>query len=262
MKPDYKNWVPKGLLAGFYIGDVVSLIILLIIRNAEIFTGTALTVATIIVGILFLAFVFMSVYLTNLYCAFSYTGKKQISARIVNKVSDYVKLPENGEGLDVGCGSAALTISCARKNPQGKMTGLDRWGKEYASFSKQLCENNARAEGVENISFVQGDACKLDFPDETFDVITSNYVYHNIPSRDRQSIILESLRTLKKGGTFVIHDYFTKAKYGDLTKLFNKLEDMGYEKVEFLDTTTGLFFTPKESAILGLKGSGLLNGKK
>ncbi len=38
------------------------------------------------------------------------------------------------------------------------MQGIDRWGKEYASFSKQLCENNSEAEGVDNTSFAQGDA--------------------------------------------------------------------------------------------------------
>ena len=43
-------------------------------------------------------------------------------------------------GLDVGCGSGALTIACAKRNPQGKMVGIDRWGKEYASFSLPLCE--------------------------------------------------------------------------------------------------------------------------
>ena len=75
------------------------------------------------------------------------------------------------------------------------MTGIDRWGREYASFNKELCEGNARAEGVTNVRFRQGDATHLDFPDETFDAVASNYVYHNIPSKDRQAILLETLRT-------------------------------------------------------------------
>ncbi len=125
--------------------------------------------------------------------------KKQLSRRIIDKVSDCVKLPENGVGLDIGCGSGALTIACARENPKASMVGLDRRGREYASFNKSLCQNNAKAEGVsERTSFVQGDACKLDFPDEHFDAVTSNYCYHNIPSRNRQEIILETLRVLKK----------------------------------------------------------------
>ena len=58
------------------------------------------------------------------------------------------------------------------------MVGIDRWGKEYASFNLPLCERNAEAEGVQNVSFSRGNAVKLDFPDETFDAVTSNYVYH------------------------------------------------------------------------------------
>ena len=84
-------------------------------------------------------------------------------------------IPDGGVGLDVGCGSAALTIACAKKNPNARMIGIDRWGKEYASFSKNLCESNAVAEGVSNTTFQQGDAVKLDFDDETFDAVTSNY---------------------------------------------------------------------------------------
>ena len=53
------------------------------------------------------------------------------------------------------------------------MVGIDRWGVEYASYSRKLCERNAQAEGVDNAAFQKGDARHLDFPDETFDAVTS-----------------------------------------------------------------------------------------
>ena len=108
----------------------------------------------------------------------------------------------------------------------------------------------------------QGNALKLDFPDETFDLVTSNYVYHNIPSRDRQAILLETLRTLKKGGMFAIHDIFSKSKYGDMQAFVQSLKKAGYEEVELIDTSSGLFMTKKEGTWLGLAGSALLIGKK
>ena len=37
---------------------------------------------------------------------------------------------------------------------------------------------------------------KLDFPDESFDAVTSNYVYHNITGADKQALLLETLRVL------------------------------------------------------------------
>ena len=146
--------------------------------------------------------------------------------------------------------------------PGAQVTGIDRWGKEYASFNKPLCEENARAEGVENISFMKGDATHLEFPNETFDAVASNYVYHNIPSRDRQAILLETLRTLKKGGTFAIHDIFSAGKYGDMQSFMKKLEEMGYEKVELIDTANGKWMSKGEAGWMGLSGSALLTGKK
>ena len=161
-----------------------------------------------------------------------------------------------------GYGSGALAIAIAKRNPKAEVIGVDRWGKEYASFNKPLCENNAKAEGVENVSFRQGDATHLDFPDETFDTVASNYVYHNIPSKDRQAILLETLRTLKKGGTFAIHDIFSEAKYGDMQFFIKKLKEMGYEKVDLIDTTNDKWIMKSEAHWMGLSGSALLTGTK
>jgi len=197
-----------------------------------------------------------------MYRAFDYNGKRKMSKQIIDGIAEYVDLPEGGKCLDVGCGSGALAIAVAKRNPKAQVTGIDRWGKEYASFNKPLCESNAQAEGVENVIFRQGDATKLAFADETFDAVASNYVYHNIPSKDRQAILLETLRTLKKGGTFAIHDIFSKGKYGDMDAFLAKLKEMGYEKAELIDTTDGRWIRKGEAGWMGLSGSALLTGKK
>ena len=74
--------------------------------------------------------------------------------------------------------------------------------------------------------------------------------------------MLETFRVLKKGGTFAIHDLFTKQKYGDMTAFVQKLKELGFEKVELIDTTNGMFMSPKEAKWLALSGSALLVGKK
>ncbi len=202
-----------------------------------------------------------SVWMILLYRAFSYDGKRQMSRQIIEGIAGYVKLPDGGKGLDVGCGSGALAIACAKRNPTASFVGIDRWGKEYASYNKPLCESNAKAEGVNNVSFERGDATHLDFPDESFDAVVSNYVYHNI-SGDRQAYLLETLRVLKKGGTFAIHDIFSKSRYGDMQAFAQKLKGMGYENVRLIDTTDGIFMTKKEAAWMELAGSALLIGEK
>lgn len=263
MKPNYKNWVPAGMVAGFWTGTVIAFV------SAGVFAALGFAKGLKWAVVLFAVFAFVGAvlcvigaFMQTWHNAFSYNGKRKMSKGIVEGIAEYLYLPEGGACLDVGCGSGALTIAIAKRNPKCKIVGCDRWGLDYASFSKTLCENNARAEGVENVSFEAGDACKLPYPDERFDAITSNYVYHNIPSKDRQSILLESLRTLKKGGTFVIHDLFTKQKYGDMQGFIKKLKDLGYEKAELIDTTKGVFMSESEAKRLFLSGSAILLGKK
>lgn len=254
MKPNYKNWMPKGMIWSFAAGAAVALALTLIVGANWL---------KIILLILTLVLAGVTVWTLLMYRAFSYDGKRQMSRQIIDGVAEYVKLPEGGRCLDVGCGSGALAIAVAKRNPQGTVTGIDRWGAEYASFSKKLCEENSKAEGVaERTAFAQGDALKLDFPDGIFDAVTSNYVYHNIPGRDRQAILMETLRVLKKGGTFAIHDIFSKDKYGDMQSFVTKLKDLGYEHVELIPTDNGRFMSPWEAKWMALSGSAILFGRK
>ncbi|MBR1677790.1 MAG: class I SAM-dependent methyltransferase [Clostridia bacterium] len=263
MKPDYKNWVPTGMVVGFWIATAFAAIL------SDVFAVLGFTSQTLweiilfaVFAVLTLALLVFSVYMLIWHNTFSYTGKRQMSKHIVEGVADLVRIHAGGTCLDVGCGSGALSIAVAKRNPNATVVGVDRWGKDYASFSRELCKKNAMAEGVKNIAFDKGDATALKFSDEMFDAVTSNYVYHNIPSKDRQSILLETLRVLKKGGTFAIHDIFCKAKYGDMQAFVRKLKSMGYEKVELIDTTKGKFMSEKEAKFLFLSGSAILFGKK
>jgi ubiquinone/menaquinone biosynthesis C-methylase UbiE len=260
MKPDYKNWMPKGMIYAFLAAFLGCAAVLVIFRLA-LTEGTLKTILTVVFAVLTLLFCVLTKWSILMYRAFDYNGKRQMAKQIIEGTAAYVNLPDGGKCLDVGSGSGALAIAVAKRNPRAEVIGIDRWGKEYASFSKTLCENNAKAEGVTHIYFSQGDATKLRFQDETFDAVCSNYVYHNIPG-DRQAYLLETLRTLKKGGTFAIHDIMSRTKYGDMQAFIKKLKDMGYEKVELIDTTNGMFMTKWEATWMALSGSAILTGIK
>ncbi len=261
MKPDYKNWMPKGLILSALGLTAFFLILSLVLGLTNITGGRLRTVLCIVFLIGTLMGVCVSVWMILMYRAFSYHCKRQMAKQIIDGIAEYVRMPDGGKGLDVGCGSGALAIACAKRNPKASVIGIDRWGREYASFNKTLCENNAKAEGVSNVTFLRGDAAALDFPDGSFDAVMSNYVYHNIPG-SRQAYLLETLRVLKKGGTFALHDIFSKAKYGDMQAFLEKLRDMGYESAELIDTTDGRFMTRQESSWMALSGSALLAGRK
>ncbi len=263
MAANYKNWVPNGMIAGLSCATGVL---------AACTAGTALfgkkldprirTAAIAVAGVGTAACGAALAWSVMAHKKFSYDGSRQLSKEIVDGVASYVYLPKDGKGLDVGCGSGALTIACAKRNPQGTFIGIDRWGKEYASFNRELCEQNAEEEDVDNVSFEQGDAVKLDFPDEYFDAVTSNYVYHNINGVNKQELLLETLRVLKKGGCFVIHDIMSNGRYGDMEQFAEKLKSEGYERVELITTDNGMFMTKSEAKILGLSGSKILLGVK
>ena len=263
-KPDYKNWVPKRMLEA-KIGESIVCLILFILFGASdlIFQGRQRIIWGLILGIGSLTLLLITVWVTILYRAFDYKGKRKLAKVIIEGTADYVKIPDGGVGLDVGCGSGALTIACAKRNPKATMVGCDIWRGSYKTeFSNALCENNAKLEGVENVRFEEGNAVNLPFEDECFDVVTSNYVYHNIAGQNKQKLLLETLRVLKKGGVFVIHDLMSKSRYGDMNKFIEKLKAEGYEDIKLIDTTNGMFVGHREAKFLILAGSMLLIGRK
>ena len=201
--------------------------------------------------------------LSHMYRTFDYKGKRKLAKTIIEGVAQYVDIPDGGVGLDVGCGSGALTIACAKRNPKATMVGCDIWSGSYkGEFSKKICEDNAKAEGVSNARFEEGNAVNLPFKDESFDVVTSNYVYHNIMGHNKQKLLLETFRVLKKGGVFVIHDLIKKSNYGDIEKFIEELKGEGYEDIKLIDTTNGMFVGHREAKFLSLAGSTLLIGRK
>ncbi len=263
MKADYANWMPKETIIGFAAGSGALLAAGMSTAKKAAKTDSKLGKfcgAALMAGAAGCAA--FSIYSVFIRKAFSYDGKRKLSKQIIDGVAAYVMVPDGGTGLDIGCGSGALTIACAKRNPNAVMVGMDHWGADYREFSKAVCERNAEAEGVTNIRFEQGNAVKLNYPDESFDAVTSNYVYHNIVGVDKQTLLLETLWVLKKGGTFAIHDLMGKSRYGDMEKLVRKLKSEGYETVYLIGTTDKFFESPQEAKILMLGDSALLFGKK
>ncbi len=268
MKGNYENWMPQGLINSLKYTALTSgaafagICVYIFARKAN---GQQylpwLSILCMIFLLLAIGLFILSMKFKKMRKLFDFNNEESLSWKIINYTANALELKPGARVLDVGCGSGALAVTVAMKNPECQVLGVDKWGASYKSFSKDLCEKNAAAEGLENVSFQPDNAVSLSLPDESFDAVTSNYVYHNIPG-NRQKYLLETFRVLKKGGQFAIHDLFTKSKYGDLKAFRQKLLDMGFERVEFVDTTTG---NPMPQALARktmLTGSSLLTGKK
>lgn len=261
MKTNYNNWVPMRIL------NILKLIIFTLIALSFVFVflsnkGVLFLIFSVVFILAAIIMIYFYQILVFMRKTFDYSNKNSLAWKIIYNTIENLK-PENSFSriLDVGCGSGALSIALAKKYPEAEIIGIDRWGFNYSGeFNKKICENNAISEGVNNVKFFSGDANKLDFEDESFDGLISNYVYHIIPG-DRNLLLRESFRVLKKGGVFAIHDIFSNSKYPKLDELISELKNEGYI-VDLIETDDG---NPIDSDIARktmLKGSKILCGKK
>ena len=258
MKPDYGNWVPTKLLALLYALTLASAAFF----GLAILCHWAVPMA-IILAVLLCVSLFFSCYMTAFHHAFSFSG-----GGMMGKVHEFVvsHLPWDGRGrlLDVGCGAGALTIRCARRFPLAHCTGIDYWGIKW-DYSKRMCQHNAEAEQVAGrCTFQQGDANQLDFEDETFDAVVSNFVYHEVnDGQSMEELLCETLRVLKKGGSFALQDLFgQKSVYGDFQRVIDSLGKDAVSEIHYADSCREMPI-PKWMQVPGmLTGVGIIYGKK
>lgn len=119
MKPDYKNWIPKGMLFSLIAGTMLSLALLLVFGVFGIGVGGKLRVVLgVVFGVVFVVCAKYTQWCVYAYRSFSYDGERKLSKQIIDGTAEHITLPEGGVGLDIGCGSGALTIACAKRNPQ------------------------------------------------------------------------------------------------------------------------------------------------
>jgi ubiquinone/menaquinone biosynthesis C-methylase UbiE len=118
--------------------------------------------------------------------------------------------------LDVGCGRGLLLIAAAKHLTLGRAIGIDVWhSRGEAGNRPEATWRNARAEGVaDRIDVRDADARDLPFADNTFDVIVSSLVLHNIHGRaERAKALSEIARVLKPGGHAALLDVAHTTEY-------------------------------------------------
>jgi len=128
------------------------------------------------------------------------------------------ELPWRGDErvLDVGCGRGLLLIGAARRLTTGRATGLDLWRRQdQAGNDPAATMANAIVEGVAaRVELCDGDARRLPFDDQTFDVVVSSLALHNIVGAPgRATAIGEIVRVLKSGGHVAILDHRNTGQY-------------------------------------------------
>ena len=102
--------------------------------------------------------------------------------------------------LDLGSGAGTDSLVAAQMvGEQGHVTGIDMTSAMLAKARAAAAEM-----GATNVEFVEGEAERLPFADETFDVVISNGVIDLVPDKD--AVFAELHRVLVPGGRMQIAD--------------------------------------------------------
>lgn len=100
--------------------------------------------------------------------------------------------------LDLGCSAGAASAAYAATFPKAEVHAVD-------IGAGMLRYAHARAESLGvAVNFHQMDASSLSFPDDSFDLVVSHNVLHEIGSEKRGAMVCESARVVRPGG-IVIH---------------------------------------------------------
>lgn len=115
----------------------------------------------------------------------------------------------NGEAiLEVAVGTGILFEQVLPENPNGRNEGIDLTD-EMLAYAKMRAEKFGPRHWELNV----GDAYKLDYPDNSFDVVLNNYMFDLIPKKDFLHILSEFKKVLHPGGRIVIANMTEGARW-------------------------------------------------
>lgn len=118
---------------------------------------------------------------------FNYFHNKFLVSKFLKSIQDN---PKNI--LEIGCGIGYTTKSIRERFPNAKITAIDY-------DNEQIKTANMQHGKIKNVKFMQGDATKLKFKNNSFDAVFEFNVLHHIKNYEKAIKEINRLLNEKKG---------------------------------------------------------------
>lgn len=111
------------------------------------------------------------------------------------------RISSGNKVLDLGCGTATLTLLVKKLKPGAEVFGIDGDLKIL-----EIGKAKARQSGLE-VSLDYGLATELPYPDHSFDRVISSLLFHHLTHENKLRAFREVLRVLRPSGELHVADW-------------------------------------------------------
>ena len=139
--------------------------------------------------------------------------------------------------LDVACGTGRFLRQVRLAYPAMTLKGLDL-SRAY------LDEAQRHLDGLRGAEIIEAAAERMPLADASVDIVTSIYLFHELPTEVRRQVTAEVVRVLKPGGLFVFMDSLQmddKPGWDGLLEAFPHRFHEPYYRHYSLDDLDGMF---------------------
>ena len=128
--------------------------------------------------------------------------------------------------LDIGFGTGFPLIDISQRLGKScNCYGIDQWESAF-----QRAKSKIETAKIDNITLINDDASKIEFPENHFDLITSNLGINNF--ENPLQVLSECKRVLKPSGSFCFTSNL-KGTFNEFYEIYsNTLKELGLEKYE------------------------------
>ena len=121
--------------------------------------------------------------------------------RFKRRLIEQAQIQRGYRVLDLGCGTATLTILIKQIHTESEVVGLDGDPKVL-----KFARAKAAKAGVD-IDFDLGMAYQLPYTDDSFDCVLSSLLLHHLTRENRVQTLKEVFRVLRPGGELHVADF-------------------------------------------------------